>query len=265
MKRRAIMPSKSPRQVVESSRLSGESGSRADIDVGSGPTSGGGSALPGRAAAEAAASDPDGLDSCDPHAASSGSKRTAMAREVRALEIRRVHRESSRRVTTVPTPWVHVSLPLRTGCSDDAHLRPARDAHPSPTSLGSVNERGRARRVATGSVRPVVRPRPDACGARASGSDSRPSPAGRAWVVHPRPRRIGHRQRNGCRPVSSSAGCSLLRSVVRHQLTVAGERPENPCHGPAGTSSTARGHHSSRSARRRNSSGTERATRDPDA
>ena len=100
---------------------------------------------------------------------------------------------SSRRVT-VTTPWVHVSLPRRTGCSDDAHLaRRATRIRLSQVSAASTS-RDRARRVATCSVRPVVRPRPDACGACLR-QRFKPSPAGRVGVVHPRPRRIGPRQR----------------------------------------------------------------------
>jgi len=100
---------------------------------------------------------------------------------------------SSRRVT-VTTPWVHVSLPRRTGCSDDAHLaRRATRIRLSQVSAASTS-RDRARRVATCSVRPVVRPRPDACGACLR-QRFKPSPAGRAGVVHPRPRRSAHRRR----------------------------------------------------------------------
>ena len=80
-------------------------------------------------------------------------------------------------------------------------------------------------------------------------------------VVHPRPRRIGHRQRR--RLPSSPELCRVqLTPFCCPPPTDRRRAARGPCHGPAGTSSTARGHHSSRSARRRNSSGTERATRD---
>jgi len=132
---------------------------------------------------------------------------------------------SSRRVT-VTTPWVHVSLPLRTGCSDDAHLaRRATRIRLAQVSAASTR-RDRARRVATCSVRPVVRPRPDAL-ERACGSDSsHHQPDAPGSFTHDRDASdLG--SVDGCRPVSSSAACSLLRSLVRDQLT-AGQAARGP-------------------------------------
>src|SRR4051794_33101521 len=75
MKRRPIMPSRSPLHGFASSRPSADSGSRPDIEVGSGPDSGAGSPAPARVPAPDGAPAPaERVLSDDPHAASNGTQ-----------------------------------------------------------------------------------------------------------------------------------------------------------------------------------------------